>query len=120
MAGNVTSIKNAPRKKTAAKKKAAPVKSAPDEVDDPEEKESAPRSNSGAKIIVERLERLEEERQAIAADMKEIRAEAKASGHNVKAINTAIRIRASGVAEHERFQDEVDQVLHACGNLRGR
>lgn len=43
--------------------------------------------------IVERIERLEEERKALASDIKDIFAEAKSAGFDVKALRQVIRLR---------------------------
>ena len=54
--------------------------------------------------LVERIERLEEERKSLGSDIKDIYAEAKSAGYDVKVIRQLIRIRAqdpSDVAEAE-------------------
>lgn len=48
--------------------------------------------------IVERVERLQEERAAIAADISEIYKEAKANGYEAKAIKAVVKARAADPA----------------------
>jgi uncharacterized protein (UPF0335 family) len=51
--------------------------------------------------IVERIERLEEEKKALSADIKDIFGEAKASGFDVKALRALITLRRKEPAEVE-------------------
>jgi uncharacterized protein (UPF0335 family) len=51
--------------------------------------------------IVERIERLEEEKKALANDIKDIYGEAKASGFDVKALRALISLRRKEPAEVE-------------------
>ena len=43
--------------------------------------------------IIERLERLEEDKQAVMVDMKEVFAEAKGEGYDVKVLRKVLRLR---------------------------
>ncbi len=67
------------------------------------------------KSIIERIERLEEEKKGIASDIKDIYAEAKSVGYDGKIIRQVIRIRK--MEQDERMeQDELVQVyMHALG-----
>ncbi len=56
------------------------------------------------RAFVERIERLEEEKAALAADVKEVYAEAKAMGFDVKTLRTIIRLRKQD--ENERNEQE--------------
>ncbi len=56
------------------------------------------------RAFIERIERLEEEKAALAADVKEVYAEAKAMGFDVKTLRTIIRIRKQD--ENERNEQE--------------
>ncbi len=47
------------------------------------------------KSVVERIERLEEDRKAVAADLKEVYAEAKQNGYDVKTIRAVVKRRAA-------------------------
>ena len=50
---------------------------------------------------VERIERLEEEKSEIANQIKEVYAEAKAYGYNVKALRQVVRLRKQDLNERE-------------------
>jgi uncharacterized protein (UPF0335 family) len=50
-------------------------------------------SNEQLKSIVERVERLEEDKAAIGSDIKDVFTEAKGNGYDVKALRTIIRLR---------------------------
>lgn len=67
------------------------------------------------KSIIERIERLEEEKQAIADDIKEIYAEAKGNGFDTKAIRTIIRLRKKDQAEREEEETILDLYKAALG-----
>ncbi|WP_181706583.1 DUF2312 domain-containing protein [Chthonobacter rhizosphaerae] len=56
------------------------------------------------KQFVERIERLEEEKKAIADDVRDVYAEAKGRGYDVKAIRAIVRLRAK--EPHEREEEE--------------
>ena len=65
--------------------------------------------------IVERIERLEEERKALAGDIKDIYAEAKSAGFDVKVLRQLIRIRKSEPAEVEEQETLLDVYRRALG-----
>ena len=65
--------------------------------------------------IIERIERLEEEKQAIADDIKEVYAEAKGNGFDTKIIRTVIRIRKQDTAERQEQEALLDVYLAALG-----
>lgn len=65
--------------------------------------------------LVERIERLEEERKALAGDIKDIFAEAKSAGFDVKVIRQIIRIRAQEPAEVEEQETLLDVYRRALG-----
>lgn len=70
------------------------------------------------KSLIERVERLEEEKAAIANDIKEIYAEARAAGFDVKIMRQVVRIRkqdAKQVAEEEQLRDVY---MNALGDLK--
>jgi uncharacterized protein (UPF0335 family) len=54
------------------------------------------------KSLIERIERLEEEKRALAEDIKEVYAEAKGAGFDTRIMRQLIRIR-------KRDQDELDE-----------
>lgn len=65
--------------------------------------------------IVERIERLEEEKAAIADDIKEVYAEAKANGYDTKTLRAVIRIRKQDSAERQEQEALLDLYLAALG-----
>jgi len=65
--------------------------------------------------IVERIERLEEERKALGNDIKDIYAEAKSAGFDVKVLRQLIRIRKQEAAEVEELETLLDVYRHALG-----
>ena len=65
--------------------------------------------------VVERIERLEEERKALASDIKDIYAEAKSAGFDVKVIREIIRIRKQEPADVEEHETLLDLYRRALG-----
>lgn len=63
--------------------------------------------------FIERIERLEEERAAAVADIKEVYAEAKGTGFDTKVMREVIRIRKMDNAEWEEKQATLDLYLSA-------
>lgn len=58
--------------------------------------------------IIERVERLEEERKALAADIKDVFTEAKSAGFDVRTIKQIIRLRKQEPAEIEEQETLLD------------
>ncbi|NSL93895.1 DUF2312 domain-containing protein [Acetobacter syzygii] len=65
--------------------------------------------------IIERVERLEEERKGLAGDIKDIFTEAKSAGFNVKVLRQIIRIRKQEPAEVEEQETLLDIYRRAIG-----
>jgi uncharacterized protein (UPF0335 family) len=65
--------------------------------------------------LVERIERLEEERRALAGDIKDIYAEAKSAGFDVKVLRQIIRLRRQDQAEVEEQESLLDLYKRALG-----
>lgn len=65
--------------------------------------------------IVDRIERLEEERKALGGDIKDIYAEAKSAGFDVKVLRQLIRIRKQEAAEVEEQETLLDVYRRALG-----
>ena len=65
--------------------------------------------------LVERIERLEEERKALGSDIKDIYAEAKSAGFDVKVLRQLIRIRKQEAAEVEEQETLLDVYRRALG-----
>lgn len=67
------------------------------------------------KSIVERIERLEEEKKTIADDIKEVYGEAKANGYDVKVLRKVIAIRKRDANERAEEEAILDLYLQAVG-----
>lgn len=67
------------------------------------------------RAFIERIERLEEEKQTIADDIKEVFAEAKGTGFDTRAMRTIIRLRKKDRAEREEEQAMLDLYMAALG-----
>jgi uncharacterized protein (UPF0335 family) len=65
--------------------------------------------------IIERIERLEEERKALGSDIKDIYSEAKSAGFDVKVLRQLIRIRKQEPAEIEEQETLLDVYRRAIG-----
>jgi len=58
--------------------------------------------------FVERIERLEEEKAALAADIREVYSEAKGTGFDVKILRQLIRLRKMDVSERQEQEEILD------------
>ena len=67
------------------------------------------------KQFVERIERLQEERNAISDDIKEVYGEVKSRGFDKKAIAHVVKIRGQDRAERQEFEAIVDLYMTAMG-----
>lgn len=65
--------------------------------------------------IIERVERLEEERKTIADDIKDVFSEAKANGFDTKAIKAILKIRKKDEAERTEEEMILDVYMKALG-----
>ncbi len=65
--------------------------------------------------LVDRIERLEEERKALGNDIKDIYAEAKSAGFDVKVLRQLIRMRKQEAAEIEEQETLLDLYRRALG-----
>ncbi len=65
--------------------------------------------------IVERIERLEEEKAAIAADVREVYAEAKSNGYDPKILRQVVRIRKMDGTERAEQEALLDTYMAALG-----
>lgn len=78
--------------------------------------------NSGAakdqlKSIVERIERLEEEKKTIADDIRDVYAESKGNGFDVKALRAIIRLRKQDAQERQEHELILETYMNALGML---
>ena len=69
------------------------------------------------RTIVERVERLEEEKKAIADDIKDVYAEAKANGFDTKTLRTVVRLRKQETEERLEQEAMLDLYMSALGML---
>ena len=69
------------------------------------------------RTIIERIERLEEDKAAIMADMKEVFAEAKGEGYDVKTLRKVVRIRKQDKAKRQEEEAILDLYLSAMGEV---
>lgn len=67
------------------------------------------------KSIVERIERLEEEKKTIADDIKEVYAEAKGNGYDVKVLRKVVAMRKRDLDERKEEEAIMDLYLQAVG-----
>jgi len=65
--------------------------------------------------FVERVERLEEEKKAISDDIKDIYAEAKGNGYDVKVLRQVVRIRKQDNNTRQEMEALLDLYLSALG-----
>ena len=69
------------------------------------------------KAIIERIERLEEEKKATSEDIKDVYAEAKGNGFDTKALRTIVRMRKMDGAERREQEEILETYMHALGML---
>ncbi len=68
-------------------------------------------------LIIQRIERVEEEKAGLAADLKEIYADAKGTGFDTKAIRKVIALRKMDRSERAELEMVIDLYLHAIGEI---
>ncbi len=86
-----------------------------DDDDDEEEGTSQTFSAKQLKSIVERIEHLEEEKANIAADIREIFAEAKGDGFDTKVLRQLLKIRKMDKSERYEQEAILDTYLAVFG-----
>lgn len=69
------------------------------------------------KAIIARIEKLEEEKKAISDDIRDVYAEAKGTGFDVKALRTVVRMRKQDANERQEQEAILETYLHALGML---
>lgn len=74
------------------------------------------------KSFIERIERLEEEKRALSADIKEVYSEAKCAGFDVKTMRELIKIRRMDEDDLDEREALLDTYMRALGMVpqRGR
>ena len=74
-------------------------------------------SQNQLRQIVEQIERLEQEKKALADDIRDKYLEAKAVGFDVKALRTIVRLRKKSKTERQEEESILEVYLHALGML---
>jgi uncharacterized protein (UPF0335 family) len=69
------------------------------------------------KAIIERIERLEEEKKTISDDIRDVYAEAKGNGYDVKALRTIVRMRKQDANERAEQETILETYMQALGML---
>lgn len=67
------------------------------------------------KSIIERVERLEEDKAAIGSDIKDVYAEAKGNGYDVKALRAIVRYRKEDAQDRAEREAIFETYLNALG-----
>ena len=73
------------------------------------------KTSSHLRSFVERIERLEEDKRNVAEDIKEVFAEAKANGYDIKAIRQVVRIRKMDQDDRLEQEQILQSYLEALG-----
>ena len=67
--------------------------------------------------IIERIERLEEEKKTIADDIRDVYAESKGSGFDVKALRSIVRMRKQDPSERQEAESILETYMLALGMI---
>lgn len=67
--------------------------------------------------VVQRIERLEEQRQEVADDIKDVYSEAKGNGYDTRALRTIIRLRKMDPAQRAEQEAVLDLYKQSLGML---
>lgn len=74
-------------------------------------------SDERLRLLIERVETLEEEKKGIADDIKDVYGEAKGNGFDVKALRTIIRMRKQDADERQEQETILETYMQALGML---
>ena len=69
------------------------------------------------KSLIERIERLEEDKAAVSTDLKEVYAEAKGEGFDTKIVRKVVRMRKQDKAKRQEEEALIDLYISAIGGL---
>jgi uncharacterized protein (UPF0335 family) len=67
------------------------------------------------RLLIERIERLEEEKKGVSDDIKDVYGEAKSTGFDVKGIRAIIRLRKMEKHHRDEFEGIVETYKQALG-----
>jgi uncharacterized protein (UPF0335 family) len=81
--------------------------------------DSATSDSSAARLksFIERIERLEEEKAGIAADIKDVYSEAKGTGFDVKIMRQIVRLRKMESSDRQEQEELLDLYQRALGMI---
>ena len=71
------------------------------------------------RTIVERIERLDEEKREVAEQIKEVYAEAKGNGFDTKTLRKIVALRKKDPSERSEEEAMLDLYMHALGMTPG-
>jgi uncharacterized protein (UPF0335 family) len=71
------------------------------------------------RAFIERIERLEEEKETLMADIREVYAEAKGTGFDPKIMRQVVRIRKMEPSDRQEQELVLDTYMHALGMADG-
>jgi uncharacterized protein (UPF0335 family) len=69
------------------------------------------------RLLIERIERLEQEKSEVMEQIKEVFAEAKGSGFDVKILRKVVRLRKQDRAKRQEEEAILDLYLSAIGEI---
>jgi uncharacterized protein (UPF0335 family) len=81
------------------------------------QKETGSSTHAQLKSVVERIERLEEEKKALAGDIKDVYGEAKANGFDTKALRKVVQLRKQDQSERREEEAILATYMAALGML---
>lgn len=67
------------------------------------------------RLLIERIERLNEEKKGIQDDIRDVYNEAKSQGYDVKIVRAVIRLRAMEEHDRQEYQAIIDTYMNALG-----
>jgi len=79
--------------------------------------DSATVNASHLRAFIERIERLEEEKRAIADDIKDVYAEAKGNGFDAKIMRKIVSLRRQDIEKRKEEETILDLYLNALGMI---
>ena len=79
--------------------------------------EGGPIAQDRLRSFIERIERLEEEKTALMADIKEVYSEAKGTGFDIKTMRKVISLRKMEESDRQEAEFLLDTYLSALGML---
>ena len=72
-------------------------------------------SDDRLRLLIERIENLESEKKAIGDDIRDVYAEAKATGYDPKILRAVIRLRKMRPDDRAEFEAVLDTYMNALG-----